>query len=321
MRRGVRILLGIVGGLLLACLVGLLVFYVLFVPVRSSGPNQEPEVTVAPDGIGLPNPASAYCEEQGGRLDMRTADDGSEYGLCIFTDGSECEEWTFYRGECEPGTKFMGRSDPRDPILTLAPYAAFPGQEIAVTGTGFVPEISIALRLGAPNAGLSNQNLATIVTDDQGSFEISLTLPTAWPGAQQAIMERELVIAAVDETRNQTLAIAPFINAAAETVECFDDCMIFARDTALVYVAAQYDQAVPAAETWQQVATEESTAPDGSPGQVVYHFAAGDWTLVVSYPVGTAGPVVYRVELGNSLSGFAWEGMVETTGQVTDVTE
>ncbi|MBG0771877.1 MAG: DUF333 domain-containing protein [Anaerolineaceae bacterium] len=49
----------------------------------------------------LPNPASVYCEEQGGTLDIRD-EDGGQVGYCIFADGSECEEWAFYRGECGP---------------------------------------------------------------------------------------------------------------------------------------------------------------------------------------------------------------------------
>lgn len=51
----------------------------------------------------MPNPASAYCEEQGGTLEIREDEDGGQYGVCIFDDGSECEEWAFYRGECESG--------------------------------------------------------------------------------------------------------------------------------------------------------------------------------------------------------------------------
>lgn len=50
----------------------------------------------------LPNPASIYCMEQGGRLEFRKDKEGNEYGVCIFPDGSECEEWAFYRGECKP---------------------------------------------------------------------------------------------------------------------------------------------------------------------------------------------------------------------------
>lgn len=64
-------------------------------PVQPA-PTAEPEV-------GLPNPASVYCEEQGGTLEMRQDASGGTYGVCIFEDGSECEEWTFFRGECAPG--------------------------------------------------------------------------------------------------------------------------------------------------------------------------------------------------------------------------
>ncbi|MBU2576445.1 MAG: DUF333 domain-containing protein [Nanoarchaeota archaeon] len=47
------------------------------------------------------NPASVYCGENNGSLEIRTNSDGSQTGYCIFQNGSECEEWAFYRGECE----------------------------------------------------------------------------------------------------------------------------------------------------------------------------------------------------------------------------
>lgn len=61
------------------------------------------ETDNAPADAELPNPASVYCEEQGYRAEIRTDDEGGQYGVCIFPDGSECDEWAFYRGECEPG--------------------------------------------------------------------------------------------------------------------------------------------------------------------------------------------------------------------------
>jgi putative hemolysin len=51
-------------------------------------------------GANMANPASVYCEEQGYKLEIVTADDGSQSGLCIFPDGSSCDEWAYYRGEC-----------------------------------------------------------------------------------------------------------------------------------------------------------------------------------------------------------------------------
>ena len=48
----------------------------------------------------MPNPASVYCEQNGYRLEIQTAADGSQFGLCIFPDGSTCDEWAYFRGEC-----------------------------------------------------------------------------------------------------------------------------------------------------------------------------------------------------------------------------
>ncbi len=52
---------------------------------------------------GMANPASVYCEEQGGKVEIREGENGGEVGICVFVDGSECDEWAFYRGECNPG--------------------------------------------------------------------------------------------------------------------------------------------------------------------------------------------------------------------------
>jgi putative hemolysin len=62
-----------------------------------------PEQDTFESPLGLPNPASQHCEEQGYTLEMRE-EAGGTVGYCIFPDGTECEEWAYYRGECEPGT-------------------------------------------------------------------------------------------------------------------------------------------------------------------------------------------------------------------------
>lgn len=48
----------------------------------------------------IANPASVYCEQNGGKLEIRTGPDGSQTGYCKFDDGSECEEWAYFRKEC-----------------------------------------------------------------------------------------------------------------------------------------------------------------------------------------------------------------------------
>ncbi|MBP7686873.1 MAG: DUF333 domain-containing protein [Thermoflexales bacterium] len=50
-----------------------------------------------------PNPASANCVAKGGTLDIRRETNG-EVGYCKFADGSECEEWAYFRNECQPKT-------------------------------------------------------------------------------------------------------------------------------------------------------------------------------------------------------------------------
>jgi putative hemolysin len=59
----------------------------------------EPTATGIPQ-VNMPNPASVYCLQNGNKLEIRTAVDGSQNGICVFPDGSTCDEWAYYRGEC-----------------------------------------------------------------------------------------------------------------------------------------------------------------------------------------------------------------------------
>lgn len=51
---------------------------------------------------GIANPASVYCIEHDGTLEIKDSPEG-QYGLCLFEDGSSCEEWKYFRGECSKG--------------------------------------------------------------------------------------------------------------------------------------------------------------------------------------------------------------------------
>ena len=57
-----------------------------------SVPTQQPNIK-----IGMANPAAVFCEDQGGKSKIVTAQDGSQGGECIFPDGRTCEEWAFFR--------------------------------------------------------------------------------------------------------------------------------------------------------------------------------------------------------------------------------
>ncbi len=70
-------------------------------PLAPSGGAQPPKPTI--DQAKLANPAAAYCQDQGFRYETRKDDQGNEYGVCIFDDGSECDAWAYFRGECGQG--------------------------------------------------------------------------------------------------------------------------------------------------------------------------------------------------------------------------
>ncbi|MFZ0005469.1 MAG: DUF333 domain-containing protein [Methanoregula sp.] len=53
---------------------------------------------------GMANPASVHCGNIGGTTLIMTNPDGSQYGMCTFSNGTSCEEWALFRGEgCQPG--------------------------------------------------------------------------------------------------------------------------------------------------------------------------------------------------------------------------
>jgi len=81
----------------------------------------EPTATGTPQA-GLPNPASVYCRQSGNQLEIRTAADGSQFGVCIFADGSACDEWAYFRGECGPRANAAGGAKPPETAEKLADW-------------------------------------------------------------------------------------------------------------------------------------------------------------------------------------------------------
>ena len=70
----------------------------------------------------MPNPAAVYCEQQGGKSEIVTAADGSQSGLCVFPDSSQCDEWAYFRGECRPGDSLVTPA----PVVSPTPVSTSP---------------------------------------------------------------------------------------------------------------------------------------------------------------------------------------------------
>lgn len=76
---------------LIACLTGLL---------AACGGGDSPSSTEAPsdDSAQIANPASVFCVEQGGTLEIVDEESG-QVGYCNLPDGTRVEEWEYYRME------------------------------------------------------------------------------------------------------------------------------------------------------------------------------------------------------------------------------
>lgn len=72
--------------LVLAASVGLL----------ACGSDSETPTTTTP--AGLANPASVFCVDQGGTVEIVSEDNG-EVGYCILPDGTRIEEWEYFRSQ------------------------------------------------------------------------------------------------------------------------------------------------------------------------------------------------------------------------------
>jgi putative hemolysin len=100
-----------------------------------------------PASVGLANPASENCIAKGGQSRIETAGDGGQYGVCLFEDNRQCEEWALLRGECPAGgLKVTGYITPQ------ARYCAIRGGAYTVTvqQTAAAPEQGICALPGQP---------------------------------------------------------------------------------------------------------------------------------------------------------------------------
>ena len=83
----------------------------------------------------MPNPASVYCEQNGNKLEIQTASDGSQSGVCVFPDGSTCDEWAYFRGECGLAVQ----KSPTPAIVVEATSTASGGNTEENASGGYMP--------------------------------------------------------------------------------------------------------------------------------------------------------------------------------------
>lgn len=83
-------------------LIGVGIFAMLMIAGCQSqtSDNDENIADDLPENTQIANPASTNCIDNGGTLNIVTEEDGGQIGICTLPDGTECEEWAYFRGEC-----------------------------------------------------------------------------------------------------------------------------------------------------------------------------------------------------------------------------
>lgn len=121
---------------------------------------------------GIPNPASKYCVENDGKLDIREDATGGQVGYCVFPNGAECEEWKYFNGECSKDDKPV--SGEKTVTIYLFDRDKFdePGQTDYLTGVkrmtsrNDVAAFSIEQIIVGPTNAEASQNLDDTFGED-----------------------------------------------------------------------------------------------------------------------------------------------------------
>ncbi len=72
--------------------------WVMLMMYRSVNAKAEtPAEETAEPVVGIANPASEYCVAQGGTVNIVKDEEGNESGMCKLADGTEVDEWEYYR--------------------------------------------------------------------------------------------------------------------------------------------------------------------------------------------------------------------------------
>ncbi len=86
-------------------------------------PIIEPEIEVIENQpaelAGMPNPASVNCLDKGGVSEIVEGPKG-QYGICVFEDNLQCEEWALMNGACpEGGIKVTGYTNEEEKYCAI----------------------------------------------------------------------------------------------------------------------------------------------------------------------------------------------------------
>ncbi len=271
-----------------------------------SGCKRTPTEAVKEEqNVGLPNPASVYCEDQGGTLEIRTDVDGGQYGVCIFDDGSECDEWAYFRGECQPGDSLELQSidedsGPVSEVDDLASVRQAIGTYIYEQHAIEVPTEWEDFEGGSEDSPIRrfvSDSWMIILTPVEGTtesptynVEIGDISGFNWQGIIDANGEIQ-----------ETSYLPP------ATILSADE----ARDAVVALLAETYNLTAPGEWLVERPEPEE-------PGIGLIIYATDTWTVEISFMV--SAPIISRYELiiDDTSASLHWEGEITSRGVITE---
>ena len=87
------------------------------------------------------NPASSNCISAGGKTQLAEKD-GGQYGICVFPDGRQCEEWAMFRSECPVGgVDLTGLTEKADIYCAITGHEVTASADPGVAGTCKINEV------------------------------------------------------------------------------------------------------------------------------------------------------------------------------------
>jgi putative hemolysin len=272
-----------------------------------SGCQRTPtEAVTEAQNAGLPNPASVFCEDQGGTLEIRTDADGGQYGICIFDDGSECDEWAYFRGECQPGDSLEtlpadegagAKSEADDVVVARQAIVEYLVQHYDIEISGewqnfeSGPDDSPTRRFVSDSWMIALTPVETAVEPPTYEVEIGNITGFNWQGTIDANGEI------------QEIAYIP-----PATILSADE----ARDAVVVFLVENYNLTAPGVWAVERPEPKE-------PGIVFVIFTADAWTVEVSFM--PAAPIVskYNLVIDNTSASLHWEGEITSRGEITEI--
>jgi predicted secreted protein/putative hemolysin len=178
----------------------------LLLVVLAAGCTQQtvtPIVTTTAAQSTMANPASIHCGQIGGAIEIRKDASGGEYGMCMFANGTSCEEWALFRGEgCRDGVVAATTAEGKK-MVTLTETEKSITEDIAqgtrfavqlkenpTTGFGWNATVSSGLEIQSSDyqqdkaaegmVGVGGTRTWVIIAKDLGTQTFSATYRRSW---------------------------------------------------------------------------------------------------------------------------------------------